>query len=463
MNKTGITSITALLFASLALAQTTEKEWRERAMEIFPELKRADSPLYAKITSLISERRQSDPDYFKNPRWPLLIAAEAVVPAAATPRGRKPAVPPQVAKPAIPRRDSTRKPGPAVSVEETKWRFPGSSTSLEFLNGGTILLDDEECDGDWEQHGNYLTVNINNVSLHEFTIYGSRMEGASIRLQMPNFPAGGGPPVGVGPRLGERHPSALRKVYNKKAENLSDVLNPQPPPPAEVRKCKQMTSKEAQEFAREKIRNDDVPPAIGAPTIGGFSVPLDFHASGVKIGDSDYLVFAGIAEPVVSAWPKDNISAVLPIVDRPDIAPLLILEQAERKSPSRFVPKGFKLPDIKKQLPFRHNGFFWTTTNLKVSDRPLIAKSPTGWTTEFKVIPAGAYRWSINSIGVVLAKGSKTLFLTPFETPITNVDLLKVERGKEILIRIDVHPLNEGRDGIRVGSDESPGTGFIVK
>ena len=94
-------ALSAFLLARFASAQTTEEGWRAKALEVYPDIGKKDSPLNAKFVALYNERWKSDPDFFKNPKWPLLLANEVAIPstpsapAAATPGPSTPAPVPQ--------------------------------------------------------------------------------------------------------------------------------------------------------------------------------------------------------------------------------------------------------------------------------------------------------------------------------------------------------------------------------
>lgn len=74
-----------VLLASPAVAQTTEDEWRAKALEVYPDLGKKDSPLNTAFLKLYNERKKSNPEFFRNPRWPFLLASDAALPPAPAP------------------------------------------------------------------------------------------------------------------------------------------------------------------------------------------------------------------------------------------------------------------------------------------------------------------------------------------------------------------------------------------
>lgn len=62
-----------VLFASVALAQ----DWQRKAVELYPDLAVAGSPLNKKYRALYQERLRTNPAYFKLPQWPVLLAKES--------------------------------------------------------------------------------------------------------------------------------------------------------------------------------------------------------------------------------------------------------------------------------------------------------------------------------------------------------------------------------------------------
>lgn len=67
-----------LLFVSVAsgIAQTTETEWQQAAIKQFPDLGVKDSPLNKQFVSAHKRLKASEPDFFLNPQWPLVLARQ---------------------------------------------------------------------------------------------------------------------------------------------------------------------------------------------------------------------------------------------------------------------------------------------------------------------------------------------------------------------------------------------------
>jgi len=75
-------ALSIFLCANLAPAQTADEEWRAKALEAYPDIGKKGSPLNARFVALYNERQKSDPDFFKNPKWPLVLANEVAAPPA---------------------------------------------------------------------------------------------------------------------------------------------------------------------------------------------------------------------------------------------------------------------------------------------------------------------------------------------------------------------------------------------
>lgn len=72
-------SATLFLFAFFAFclavpAQTTTEEWQTAAMQKYPELGRKGSPFNNRFIQAHDERRKTAPEFFNNPRWPMILA-----------------------------------------------------------------------------------------------------------------------------------------------------------------------------------------------------------------------------------------------------------------------------------------------------------------------------------------------------------------------------------------------------
>ena len=57
-------------------AQTTEEEWKKKAVQDFPDLAVSGSELNIKYVKKVKSILYSDPSYFKDPRWPYTLAEE---------------------------------------------------------------------------------------------------------------------------------------------------------------------------------------------------------------------------------------------------------------------------------------------------------------------------------------------------------------------------------------------------
>ena len=72
--------------ASNGLAQAATQEWQARAVLKHPDLRVPNSALNQQFVAAVAARRQSNPGFFTDPRWPLLLADElAPPPAVASP------------------------------------------------------------------------------------------------------------------------------------------------------------------------------------------------------------------------------------------------------------------------------------------------------------------------------------------------------------------------------------------
>ncbi|MBM3889484.1 MAG: hypothetical protein FJ388_10195 [Verrucomicrobia bacterium] len=52
-------------------------DWQRKAVEMYPQLGISGSPQNAKYWALHKERLRTNPDFFKNPQWPFLLAKES--------------------------------------------------------------------------------------------------------------------------------------------------------------------------------------------------------------------------------------------------------------------------------------------------------------------------------------------------------------------------------------------------
>ena len=87
-----------------------------------------------------------------------------------------------------------------TSLVGTKWQFPGTKTTVEFLAGGRVHFKFEsgDADGKWEQKGNKVTFDANGFTLFELEMKGDEMTGTWTRLK--------------GEDVGKKYPSGLKKI-----------------------------------------------------------------------------------------------------------------------------------------------------------------------------------------------------------------------------------------------------------
>jgi len=78
VNKAVFVSLFGILALSFSIAQTTEAEWQSEAMRQFPELAESDSLLLKFFRLELTRNKAANQDYFKNPKWPLLLAQQCV-------------------------------------------------------------------------------------------------------------------------------------------------------------------------------------------------------------------------------------------------------------------------------------------------------------------------------------------------------------------------------------------------
>lgn len=73
------------LLPVFVLAQTTPAEWQKEAIRAYPELGKPDSKLNQRFLEAVKNARNTRPNLFANPRWPLVLAEELVAPAGPLP------------------------------------------------------------------------------------------------------------------------------------------------------------------------------------------------------------------------------------------------------------------------------------------------------------------------------------------------------------------------------------------
>ena len=66
-----------VLGAGLMLAPAARAEdWHRKAVELYPQLGVSNSAFSAEFARIRQQKRSSDPTFFKNPQWPVLLAKE---------------------------------------------------------------------------------------------------------------------------------------------------------------------------------------------------------------------------------------------------------------------------------------------------------------------------------------------------------------------------------------------------
>jgi cytochrome c5 len=87
--KSWVAAVGVMLMVAVALAQ----DWQKKAVEQYPDLVVAGSPLSKKYRALYHERLRTNPAYFRLPQWPMLLAREAAAQVGAQPSTQTPAAP----------------------------------------------------------------------------------------------------------------------------------------------------------------------------------------------------------------------------------------------------------------------------------------------------------------------------------------------------------------------------------
>lgn len=70
-----VVALCLMMFVVLAAAQ----DWQKKAVEMYPDLGVANSPINKKYRALYQERLRTNPGFFRLPQWPMLLAREAAV------------------------------------------------------------------------------------------------------------------------------------------------------------------------------------------------------------------------------------------------------------------------------------------------------------------------------------------------------------------------------------------------
>lgn len=101
--KSKILYLPTLLLTLAIHAQTPAPNWQTKAIEKYPELTVQDSPLNKRFVEQVTERRKSNPAFFKDTKWPLILADELAQPAE-SPESKAPIQPRQAAQAPEPQR-----------------------------------------------------------------------------------------------------------------------------------------------------------------------------------------------------------------------------------------------------------------------------------------------------------------------------------------------------------------------
>ncbi|MBI5686216.1 MAG: hypothetical protein HZC54_14180 [Verrucomicrobia bacterium] len=95
------------LCLTLSVVGAAAQDWQRKAVELYPDLGVAGSPISKQYRILYQERLRTNPSFFKLPQWPVLLAKEAAIkantpaaaptsPAAAPAVAATPAEPPEM-------------------------------------------------------------------------------------------------------------------------------------------------------------------------------------------------------------------------------------------------------------------------------------------------------------------------------------------------------------------------------
>ena len=80
-------------FLRVAAAQTATDNWQAKAVQKYPELGVRGSELNTRFIATYNARRKTDPKFFANPQWPIILADELAI---------EPPVPPIESAPSAP-------------------------------------------------------------------------------------------------------------------------------------------------------------------------------------------------------------------------------------------------------------------------------------------------------------------------------------------------------------------------
>lgn len=68
-----VITLCVMLFAAMSYGEN----WQRKAVEMYPQLGVSGSPQNIKYWALYKERMRTNPVFFKNPEWPVLLAKES--------------------------------------------------------------------------------------------------------------------------------------------------------------------------------------------------------------------------------------------------------------------------------------------------------------------------------------------------------------------------------------------------
>lgn len=113
----------------LAAAQTTDQEWQLKAVQKYPQLGVQGSDLNQRFIAEFTKRKAANPEFFKDPTWPLLLADELAAPVATpTPAATPAPMPPP----------STPAPKASRATFRTQWNAVSPANRL--LAAFTVVL-----------------------------------------------------------------------------------------------------------------------------------------------------------------------------------------------------------------------------------------------------------------------------------------------------------------------------------
>jgi hypothetical protein len=172
---------------------------------------------------------------------------------------------------------------------------------------------------------------------------------------------------------------------------ISDIARAQVAPGY---RCASMAVAEARQYVERLIKEEKIPRPAMAPFGWEFAATV-LDAKGVRIGDSDYVLFAGAKPDHVTIYPTGNLPQLVPRVSG----------QGERDQ------------------MFILNGVIFTTRDLTVTDALVISREGDlqsgSWRPARAVIPKGGYLWYLGRVGALLEHSRMLLALNePLPTPV---------------------------------------------